>query len=377
VGQALKVEGTGFASEEEGIKVTFDGEVRTQDIPADVDGSWTASITVPVRTCGRYIIDASGTSTRGRDVEDVSFTLVAGISVEPISAYVGETIGVAGGGFQPGEMGVRVTFDGSVAATDIPVDAHGCWESSFILPASSHGSHTVSASGQTTAAVTTTLTTKARIVEFSPAQGAPGDSISLTGNGFGDDKKLTVTIGGVAASGDMRTQPNGNVAITFRVPKGSAEGRRALVVADEAGATDSVDFTVTEKTLSTTPLPISPKDDTVRSGEVAFRWQGVTGAAGYTYTLEINTSASSGNVWSKSGIEESSYTLTEEEALPKGTYYWRVKIVDDYGNEGPWSDPIEFTVSPIPTWVWVVIGVVVLIVLMVVAYRETKFKVTE
>jgi hypothetical protein len=74
---------------------------------------------------------------------------------------------------------------------------------------------------------------------------------------------------------------------------------------------------------------------------------------------------------------ESSYTLTGEEALPKGTYYWRVKIVDDYGNEGEWSDSIEFRVSPIPIWVWVVIGVVVLVVLMVVAYRETKFRVTE
>jgi phosphate/sulfate permease len=65
------------------------------------------------------------------------------------------------------------------------------------------------------------------------------------------------------------------------------------------------------------------------------------------------------------------------ETLPPGTYYWRVKIVDDYNNEGAWSDHIEFTVSPIPTWVWVLVGLIVLVGLMVVAYRETKFKVTE
>jgi hypothetical protein len=153
------------------------------------------------------------------------------------------------------------------------------------------------------------------------------------------------------------------------------------VVTDEGGATASVAFTVTKKTLSTTPLPISPQDSKLRSGMVTFRWQGATGSTGYTYTLEINTSASSGNIWSKSGITGSSYTLTDTETvtetLPKGTYYWRVKIVDDYGNEGAWSDSIKFMVSPIPTWVWVVVGLVVLIVLMVVAYRETKFKVTE
>jgi hypothetical protein len=161
------------------------------------------------------------------------------------------------------------------------------------------------------------------------------------------------------------------------VPKGSTEGSRTLVVTDEGGATASVNFTVTKKTLSTTPLPISPKDSTLRSGTVTFKWQG-TGSTGYTYTLEIS---GEGSTWSKSGIAESSYTLTDTEtvteSLTPGTYYWRVKIIDDYGNEGAWSDSTKFTVSPIPTWVWVVVGLVVLVVLMVVAYRETKFKVTE
>jgi hypothetical protein len=109
----------------------------------------------------------------------------------------------------------------------------------------------------------------------------------------------------------MRTQSNGNFNISFRVPKGSPEGEQTLIVTDEGGATDSVDFTVTEKTLSTTPLPISPKDNTLRSGDVTFHWQGAEGSTSYTYTLEINTTASSGNIWSKSGISENSYTLTE------------------------------------------------------------------
>ncbi len=377
VGQKINIEGTGFASEEEDIEVTFDGEARKENIAADEDGSWTASITVPIRTCGRYDIAASGETTRARNIDPVKFTVVAGISVTPSLAYVGDEITVIGGGFAPGEDGVRVTFDGTVVATDITVDTYGCWESSFDLRTSAYGSHTVSASGDTTAAVTTTLNTQAQITALSPTEGAPGDSVSLTGNGFHGSQDLTVTIGGVAASGDIRTQSNGNVNISFRVPKGSSEGKQTLVVTDEGGATDSTDFTVTKKTLSTTPLPISPKDNTLRSGDITFNWQGETGSTTYTYTIEINTSAGSGNIWSKSGIEESSYTLTEDEALPKGTYYWRVKVVDDYGNEGAWSDSIEFTVSPIPTWVWVVIGLVVLVVLMVVAYRETKFKVTE
>jgi hypothetical protein len=377
VGQAINVVGTGFASEEEDIEITFDGDVRKENIFADADGSWTATITVPIRTVSRYIIDASGSATRARDVPDVTFTLVPGISVQPVSAYVGDTIAVKGGGFAPGETGIRVSLDGtSVATGTIVADDHGCWESSFSLPASAYGSHTVSASGQTTAAVSTSLSTLARITGLSPDEGAPGDSVTVTGDGFHGGQELTVTIGGIAVSGEIpNSASNGNVNVTFRVPKGSTAGERELVVADAGGATDSVDFTVTQKILSTVPLPISPKDSTLRSGRVTFVWQGVTGSTGYTYTLEIV------GHWSKSGIEASTYTLTDTEtvteSLGKGTYSWRVKLVDSYGNESPWSDSVEFKVSPIPTWVWVVVGLVVLLVLMVVAYRETKFRVTE
>jgi len=386
VGQTVEVEGTGFQSKEKNIQITFDGEVRKKDgIAVDENGSWSAVITVPPRQSGTYKIDASGALTRARDVDDVYFILGSGILVEPISAYVGDTIAVAGGGFRPGETGIKIYFDGIVVtSTAITADIHGCWNSSFTLPASAYGSHTVSASGDVSPSVTAALSTQAKILELSPVEGAPGDSISLTANGFGSNKKLTVTIGGVAVSGNSHTtQSNGNVVISFRVPKGSTEGIRTLVVTDEGGATASVNFTVTKKTLSTTPLPVSPKDSKLRSGMVTFNWQGIPSASGftYTYTLEISQTTGSGNIWSKAGITESSYTLTDTvtvtETLPKGTYYWRVKIVDDYGNEGAWSDYIEFTVSPIPTWVWVLVGLVVLVVLMVVAYRETRFKVTE
>jgi hypothetical protein len=379
VGQTIEISGTGFASEEDDIEITFDGEVVQTNNPivADDNGSWEAMLRIPSLQRGTYTVDASGESTRARDVPDIEFIVGAGVWVEPGLAYVGDAITVTGGGFAPEETGVRVTFAGTVVATSIPVDSNGSWTSSFDLQASTYGSHTVSASGDTTAAVTTTLDTQAQITELSPAEGSPGDSITLTGNGFNGTQALTVTIGGVAASGNLQTQSNGNFNISFRVPRGSPEGEQTLVVTDEGGATDSIDFTVTEKILTTTPLPVSPQDNTLRSGEVTFNWQGETGSTTYTYTIEIHTTASSGNIWSKSGIAESSYTLTEGETLPKNNYYWRVQIEDAYGNTGPWSDYVEFRVSPIPTWVWVVIGLVVLVVLMVVAYRETKFRVTE
>jgi len=382
VGQTIEVKGTGFVEKERDIEITFGEKVVEPNIPVQVDehGSWSAVIPVPPLYRGTHTIDASGESTTAPDVPDIEFIVGAGISVEPISAHVGDTIAVEGGGFASGETGVRVYFDGVVISqSSIPVDPNGCWESSFTLPTSAYGSHTVSASGDITKpAVIASFSTQARILEISPDQGAPGEPVSLTADGFGSNKQLTVTIGGIAASGDMVTLSNGNVVIAFQVPKGSIEGTRTLVVTDGGGATASVDFTVTKRTLSTTPLLISPKGNRLRSGMVTFRWQGIPSGGNFTYTLEISdTAAFATNFRSQSGIEENSYTLEEDEALPKGTYYWRVKIVDDYGNESAWSDSIEFRVFLIPTWVWVVVGVVVLVVLMVVAYRETKFRVTE
>jgi hypothetical protein len=385
VGHTIEVTGTGFQSNEKDIEVTFDGEAGKTNTPivANPNGRWEATVVIPPISRGTHTIDASGKSTAAGDVPGVEFTVGAGISIDPISAYVGHTITVEGGGFAERETGIQVRFDGVVVTlSNIPVDSNGYWKSSFTVPASAYGSHTVLASGDiTTSAATATFSTQSRILAVSPNSGAPGDLVSLTSDGFGSSEQLTMTIAGIDATGNMRTQPNGNVAVSFYVPARSPKGKQTLVVTDGSGASDSTDFTVTTKTLSTTPLPISPKSSTLRSGEVSFRWLGVTNSTGYTYTLEIGENANSGSIWSKAGIEETSYKLTDTETvtetLPKGNYYWRVKMVDDYGNESAWSESIEFGVSPIPIWVWVIVGVVVLIVLMVVAYRETKFKVTE
>jgi hypothetical protein len=380
VRQTITVNGTGFAKDESGIQIIFDGKAVKQNIYADENGSWPAAglgsgtIAVPAVQSGRYAIDASGTLTRARDVPDVEFTVIPGIWIEPISAYIGDTITVTGGGFALGETGIRIYFDGmDVTPTAITANMSGCWQSSFTLPTSIFGSHAVSASSAITGLASATVNTKARILGISPAEGSPGDLISLHGDGFHSSQRLTVSVGGVAASEELYSQSNGNVDISFHVPKGSVEGQQAVVVTDEGGATNSTYLTVTKKTLSVTPLPISPKDSTLRSGMVTFRWQGIAGDTGYTYTLEVS---GEGSIWSKS-IEESTYALTHDEELGKGTYHWRVKIVDDYGNEGPWSESVEFSVSPIPTWVWVLVGLVVLVVLLVVAYRETRFRVTE
>jgi hypothetical protein len=377
VGQKIEINGTGFKANEQGIKITFDGEPVNVNSPvvADENGSWQAEIAVPSLQRGTYAIGSSGELTRARDVPTVDFIVGAGILLEPASAKVGDTISVTGGGFAPEETGVKVYFGSSlVSTTAIAVSKGGTWESSFTLPISTYGSHEVSASGDLTQpAVSNTVNVQAQITGLSPDHGAPGDSVSVTGNGFHANQELTVTIGGAAASEQPNSQGNGNVVVNFHVPDVGTTGTLTLVIADAGGATASTDFTVETKTLPA-PILVSPKDSTLRSGDATFQW--LTSGSDITYRLQISGTSSFGSA-STYNTQTLSYALTGDEGLQPGTYYWRVMATDSYGNESPFSDAMEFRVAPIPTWVWVVIGVVVLIVLLAVAYRETRFRVTE
>jgi hypothetical protein len=374
VGQMIEVTGTGFAENERSIQVTFDGEVRAADVPADESGSWRANITVPPSQSGAHVVGASGALTRARDVESVEFIVGPGIVLEPSRAYVGDEITVQGGGFRAGEPGIRVTFAGTTVAAGITARTDGTWETSFEVPPSGWGDNSVSARGDVTTLAETALTILARIDTISPAAGAPGDHVTITGSGFHANQSLTVLFGGNTAPGNPRSDGNGSVLVTVRVPA-TAPGPQTVTVRDEGGASDSIAFTAREKVMNETPAAIVPKDGSrARAGEMVFRWGGITGE-GITYNLEIGNEQ--GNiVWSRSGIEELNYTVPED-ALPPGTYNWRVRAVDEFGHASEWSSPNSFKVWRVPTWAWLLVGFVVLIVLMVVAYRETKFRAVE
>lgn len=376
-GQMITVSGTGFASNEKAIKVTFDGEPVWENISADANGSWSAQIPVPRRAAGTYTIDASGFSTWARDVPDIEFTIETGVWVEPTEAQVGDQIAVTGSGFAASEEGIKVTFDGRILDTGtIAVDRHGSWAASFVLPTSTYGAHDIGAYGAKTQAADVkkaVLSTKAKL-EVNPVEASPGDSVTLTGNGFPRNQTLTVTFANRAVQEAVQSSPDGNLSAIVTVPASPAG--RLSVTASGGGAQASDDFTVKARILPT-PQPVAPEEgETLRTRDISFEWGRITASNNVTitYTLDITGPGGSRRI---SDIGTLSYRIPEEEALPKGNYHWQVKAVDEFGNESLWSDPIPFTVSPIPTWVWVIVGLVVFTTLMTVAYREGRFKVTE
>jgi len=109
------------------------------------------------------------------------------------------------------------------------------------------------------------------------------------------------------------------------------------------------------------PAPVSllPEDGGEAEAEAYFDWEDVTTLnPPVMYYLQVAaTKDFTKLVLEKDGLTESEYTVMEEEKLAavkkNAPYYWRVRAVDDVGNEGEWSAPGTFTVGfylALPNW---------------------------
>jgi len=90
-----------------------------------------------------------------------------------------------------------------------------------------------------------------------------------------------------------------------------------------------------------------------------FDWEDITNPSGISYVLVVASDANLSDVlFTKEGLTDSEYTLSEEEKLPPSKetpYYWRVRAVDGVSNVGEWSAPGSFYVgfsffSAMPGW---------------------------
>ena len=90
-----------------------------------------------------------------------------------------------------------------------------------------------------------------------------------------------------------------------------------------------------------------PWDETILdiSNRPTFSWKSSVGAGG-TYTLQYGTDSSFAESVRKTGLTETS--LTPEEGLANGDYFWRVRAVDVEGRRSAYSEIRAFTVEVTP-----------------------------
>ena len=379
VSTSVTVSGTGFGKDEGGIRVTYDGTDAKTGVSADSKGSWKVTLLVPSSIKGVHIVSASGASTDADEVPEVTFFVSSAMKIKPESGYVGDSITVDGCGFGSSESGITVTLDGNVVKSDITANSEGCWTTSLAIPASIGGSHSVDAYSASTAAndvADAKLTVLSKMV-IEPAEGYVGCDIVVNGTGFGANKELTIKYDNVAVATKLVTDANGNFQASLKAPKSTGGGHN--VIASDAGGSSASGIFAMEITPPSLPQIVSPKDGS-RVGlfdraAPTFEWTDVSDPSGVYYSLQVSAQSDfATTVLSKEDLVESKYTLTDDEALLRGKYYWRIKAIDGAGNDSGWTTSISFNVGLMPLWAFILIAVVVIafIIRLVFFLRNVK-----
>jgi hypothetical protein len=363
VGTLVNISGTGFGKSEGSIQVSYDGTGVSTGISADTKGSWNTSFTVPNSTKGGHTIDASGASTSADDVPDLTFIVSSAVAVKPASGYANDAITISGCGFGGNESGIAITLDGSVIKSAITANNEGCWDSSMTIPEIVGGDHVIGAYGASTTAaeVATTKMTVLSKMTLDPADGYVGSNITINGSGFGANKDLILKYDDTELATSFTTDDKGNFQASLVAPK-SKGGKHNITATDASGATATAVFN-----MDTTPPPepqiISPKEgsrvglfDNIRP---TFEWGAVTDPSGVSYSLQISSQSDfATTLLSKDNLVDSKYTLADDEALSRGTYYWRVKAIDNASNDSGWTQSIEFKAGLMPLWAFIIIVII-------------------
>ncbi|MGB8707488.1 MAG: IPT/TIG domain-containing protein [Dehalococcoidia bacterium] len=368
VGTSVSISGTGFSKDEGSIQVTYDTTNAKTGLSADSKGSWNVVFTIPNSTKGGHTIDASGASTKADEVPDLTFIVSSAVTVKPASGYVGDAITVAGCGFGGSESGITITLDGNIIKSDITANSEGCWNSSMAIMSTTAGNHVLDAYGASTTAseVADTKMVILSKMTLEPAEGHVGSNIAVNGTGFNAGKELTLKYDGTDLVAEFTTDDKGNFQVSLVAPK-SLGGKHNVTATDSGGASASVVFTM-ETTPPSVPQIVSPKEGS-RVGlfdriTPTFEWAAVSDPSGVSYSLQISDQSDFATTpLSKENLVESKYTLTDDEALLRGKYYWRVKAIDGAGNDSGWTQSIQFKAGLMPLWVFILIAVVAVVFL--------------
>ena len=388
-GTEVELSGTGFGYREE-ITIYFDGAEAESvgTIKANDVGTWTGKFIVPPSSQGSHDITAGGDDTDEDDVEEATFTVEPGITITPTSGKVGSEVKVSLSGFKSNESSIEILFAGKTVKTGLKADADGAYVVTVVVPAAPMGKQEFGARGQSTtlASVDKREFTVEPSLVVEPLSGAAGTEIEVKGVGLPASTAVTVTYDGVT-KGTGTTSSDGTLAgVTFSATHTQTTHTTDHPVAAMFDSTTLTETFVMESTAPGKPVPRTPVSGT-RIGFLGkqtptLTWSVVDDPSGVSYALQISTTSDFSQILiSKSNLvaqgsaiivssagTEMTYTLSDAEALPFGTYYWRVKAVDGAMNDSGWSASNTFKAGLLPTWALIVIIVLAAVLIGALIY---------
>jgi hypothetical protein len=130
-GSKVTVAGTGFSGT---VTIKYDSSVLESNVPVS-SGAFSKIITVPAGSRGSHIISVSDAALNLQ----LPFTVTPDFVLNPPAGNVGSSVMVSGTGFNGP---INVKYDNAVLAS-VTAGANGSFSTNITIPASIHGSHTV------------------------------------------------------------------------------------------------------------------------------------------------------------------------------------------------------------------------------------------
>ena len=364
VGDDVVVTGMGFCDDDE-VKLYLDGS-RIGETETDLNGSFTATCSIPESSNGRHTIKAEDIAD---NVDTIDFVTQQSIGIEPAEGAPGTEFVVTGSGFNA-DAGVSISF-GDEEILVVHTSNYGSFTALCSVPGGASGVYKVKADdGDVRDYASFTLTSVASLSAGGDFVGAP---LTVTGSGFQPNSEVTVAFDSSQVARSAASAV-GSFTITFPAPR-STRGEHIISVTD---GVDSATMTFTvESSAPPSPIVLSPADGCTAGKQIYFDWEDTSDPSGVMYRFEVAGDAEFTDiVMSERALLTSEYLLTEETPLPRtvngGAYYWRAKSVDFAGNESPWSGPRYFRVGftfEMPTWaIYGLIAIGVLFALLIVGW---------
>jgi len=376
----VTVIGNGFTASEKNFRVTWDGTVLPNSATANDFGTWSINFDVPEANKGEHYIGAFSDSTDASEIGEHRFIVGPFAKIEPTSGPVGTEIYIDAFGFRTGEDGITITWDGEIILCNLVGGTDGSWNATLDIPPSTKGYHTIGVYGSSFTPKGIVPDTDFNVVphiELQPTSGNKGAKVTVNGAGFANGETITLSFEEITLDLKAVTDDAGSFSTAFEVPQSSVKDNRVKATGSSGNSAEAI--FVAEKIAPPTPTLLSPMQGAKLkildsfgdvflgpakrligiiiygdSGKQDFDtpietldWSDVNAEGRIRYTLQVARGDDfSSKVLLKENLVDSEYALSRNDISTKDIYSWRVKAVDDVGNESPWSEVREFDLIP-------------------------------
>jgi hypothetical protein len=319
-------------------------------VSVDENGEFTKSRKVPSKlTDGRTEEDVHGgtyyvyvTMADEDEIDAVAdFTVIAGqITLSPTHGVIGTEVSITGKYYSARED-IFVTCDNEdvdIKSGDDSTTSAGGFTCKVLIIANTAGAHTIAVEDESGHSAEATFTVESKMA-ISATEGKKGDTVDVTGTGFGGEVGADVRLDSTVVA-TTETDEYGNIDTSFEVPD-VAEGDYDVTVEDDDGNEDSAAFTIyiaTEASISPVTTQASPGHvgtDIVVSG-VGFKPQ---------HQITI-TYTSAPVVFTTTSDEEGAFTYTFK--APKSEAGQHTITASDGTNTLTMTFYMESTSPPVP-----------------------------